>query len=212
MTRIVVFGAGGRAGRRAVEEAAARGHSVTAVVRAAEGHRGLARDGVQVVSGDVTDAAGVASMAAGHDAAITAASRMDVPAVEFYGAATKALVAGLGDAGVRRLVLVGMGPVLETAPGRRLLDDPGYPPEYRAFALGHVEQLDVLADADLDWVVLAPPVTFLDDTAARTGRYRTGGAALLEPTDAPLSYADLAVALVDEAEEPRNRGLVAVWP
>ena len=210
MNRIVIFGAGGRAGRRAVAEAASRGHAVTAVVRDPDARPDLAREGVTVVAGDVTDTADVATIAAGHDAAITAAARLDVPALDFYTAATTALGAGLAKAGVARLVLAGMGPVLEVAPGRRLLDEPDFPPDHRTFALGHVAQLDVLATTGLDWVVLAPPVVFLNDAAERTGRYRTGGTALLRPPDAPFSYADFAVALVDEADDPRHRGLVAV--
>lgn len=208
--RIVVFGAGGRAGRRVVEEAAARGHEVTAVVRDPHAHP-LPGD---VVAGDVTDPASVAAAAAGHDAAVTAAVRLDVPAVDFYTAATRALVAGLADAGVPRLVLVGIGSVLETAPGRRVLDDPAFPADHRAFSLGHAAQLDVLATVrEPDWVVLAPPLVFLAEDAARTGRYRTGGATPLEPPPASFSYADLAVALVDEAEHPRHhRALVAVGP
>ncbi|GAA5123502.1 NAD(P)-dependent oxidoreductase [Pseudonocardia adelaidensis] len=209
MGKIVVFGAGGRAGRRVVEEAAARGHAVTAVVRTPPEQRVDGR--VTIAAGDVTDPASVAATAAGHDAAITAAVRLDVPAVDFYTAATRALVAGLGEAGVRRLVLVGIGSALEVAPGRRALDDPAFPPGHRAFALGHVAQLDVLADAPLDWVVLAPPVVFLDEAAERTGRYRTGGTAPLSPAPTSFSYADLAVALVDEAESPRHhRVMVAV--
>lgn len=213
MRKIVVFGAGGRAGRRVVEEATARGHAVTAVVRDPEAYGPPAHERVAVVQGDVTDAASVAEAAAEHDAAVTAAVRLDVPAVDFYTAATQALVAGLATAGVPRLVLVGIGAALEVAPGRRVHDDPAFPAEHRAFSLGHVAQLDVLAAAapDLDWVVLAPPLVFLDETAARTGRYRTGGAAPLTPPDAPFSYADLAVALVDETEAPRHhRELVAV--
>jgi putative NADH-flavin reductase len=211
MGKIVVFGAGGRAGRRVVEEAAARGHAVTAVMRAPDPRLGNER--VTVVAGDVTDAASVAAAATGHDAAITTAARLDVPAVDFYTAATRALVTGLTGAGVSRLVLVGIGSALEAAPGRRMLDDPAHPPDHRAFALGHIAQLDVLADAPLDWVVLAPPPVFLDDAAERTGRYRTGGTALLEPAPETFSYADLAVALVDEADSPRHHGaLVAVGP
>ena len=194
----------------------ARGHEVTAVVRDPGAHRGQGLAGVTVVAGDVTDAGNVASVATGHDAAVTAAARPDIPAVDFYTAATEALVSGLVKAGTPRLVLVGMGPVLEVAPGERLLDTPGFPAAHRDFALGHVAQLDILATApDLDWVVLAPPVVFLDETAARTGRYRTGGAQLLSPpgTDTPFSYADLAVALLDEVDSPRHhRTLVAVGP
>jgi uncharacterized protein len=214
MSKIVIFGAGGRAGRRAVAEAVSRGHDVTAVVRDTGKHAGLARNGVTVVAGDATDAASVADVAAGHDAAITTAARLDLPAAEFYAGATKALVAGLVAAGVRRLVLVGIGSILETAPGVRVHDAEGFPAEHRAFSLGHVAQLDALAEADLDWLVLAPPATLLDDTAGRTGEYRTGTSQVL-PTPPGrtrlFSYADLAVALVDEVETPRHHGaLVAV--
>ncbi|TWF77651.1 hypothetical protein FHX44_113564 [Pseudonocardia hierapolitana] len=211
MGKIVVFGAGGRAGRRVVEEAAARGHAVTAVTRTPDSR--FADRRITVVGGDVTDPASVAAAATGHDAAITAAARLDVPAVEFYTAATRALVAGLTEVGVSRLVLVGIGSALEVEPGHRMLDDPAFPADHRAFALGHVAQLDVLADASIDWVVLAPPPVFLDESAARTGRYRTGGQTLLVPSPGSFSYADLAVALVDEAESPRHhRTMVAVGP
>lgn len=208
MRKIVVFGAGGRAGRRVVAEAAARGQAVTAVARTP--YPAVAGGRVTVVAGDVTDEASVAAAAAGHDAAITTAARLDVPGVDFYTAATRALVGGLAAAGVPRLVLVGIGTVLEVVPGRRVLDDPDFPSDQRAFALGHVAQLDVLATAGLDRVVLAPPPVLLDETT-RTGRYRTGGTTALPATS--FSYADLAVALVDEAASPRHhRALVAVGP
>lgn len=214
MSRIAIFGAGGRAGRRAVAEAAARGHRVTAVVRDPGKHADIERDGVTAAAGDATDAASVAAVAAGHDAAITAAARLDLPAAEFYAAATRALVDGLATAEVPRLVLVGIGSTLETAPGVRVHDAAGFPAEFRAFSLGHVAQLDELATAGLDWVVLAPPPTLLDDAAARTGTYRTGGTEVLPtPPDRTrlFSYADLAVALVDEIETPRHhKALVAV--
>ncbi|SEL97551.1 NAD(P)-dependent oxidoreductase [Nonomuraea pusilla] len=212
MSRIVVFGAGGRAGRRVVAEAAGRGHEVTAVVRSAAAHPGLAAGGVRVVEGDVTDEGSVAAAAQGHDVAVQTTARMDVPSEEFYGAATRALIGGLAEAGVRRLVAVGIGTLLEVSPGVRLLDTPGFPADARAFSLGHAAELDLLrgADGDLDWVVLAPPPVVLDDEAPRTGTYRIGDGRV---TEGPFSYADLAVALVDEAEQPRHhRVQVSVSP
>ncbi|MGW1428886.1 NAD(P)-dependent oxidoreductase [Streptomyces sp. NPDC002431] len=219
--RIVVFGAGGRAGRRAVAEAVARGHRVTAVVRDPDKYRNpdaypeLAGDGVRVVAGDTTRAESVAEVAAGHDAVIGAAARTDVPAAEFYVGATRALLDGLGRAGVGRLVLLGIGTTLETAPGVAVHDAPGTPAEHRAFSLGHAAALDVLraAETDVDWLVLAPPPVFLDDEAPRTGHYRTGDHQVLPDTGGPsgFSYTDLAVALIDEAESPKHhRSLVAV--
>jgi putative NADH-flavin reductase len=214
MSRIVVFGAGGRAGRRAVAEAVARGHRVTAVVRDPAGHRDLAGERVDLVAGDVTRADSVAAVAAGHDAAISAAARMDVPSQEFYVGAAHALLDGLARAGVGRLLLIGIGTTLEVEPGVMLHDTPGFPAEGRAFSLGHAAELEVLraAETGIDWLVLAPPPTLLDDDAPRTGHYRIGGTRVLPADDEVLfSYADLAVALLDEIETPKHhRALVAV--
>lgn len=212
-SRIVIFGAGGRAGRRAVAEAVARGHQVTAVVRDPAAYRDLAGDGVAVVAGDVTRADSVAEVAAGHDAAISAAGRMDMPSDEFYVSAAHALLDGLARAGVGRLVLVGIGSVLETAPGVAFHDAPGFPAEARAFSLGHSAELDVLraAETDIDWLVIAPPPVMLDNEAPRTGRYRTGSDQVIADGAPSFSYADLAVALIDEIETPKHhRSLTAV--
>ena len=202
--RIVVFGAGGRAGRRVAALAAARGHEVTPVVRDRSRHstNGLAG----AVDGDVTDVANVGKLVAGQDAVIMTAVRLDMPSVEFYSAAARALVA----ARPRRLVAVGIGTMLEVQPDVAVHDSPDFPAEHRAFSLGHVAQLDAFraAPADVDWVVLAPPPVVLSDEPF-SGGYMTGGSALLPGTT--FSYGDLAAALVDEVEAPRHhRELVAV--
>ena len=169
------------------------------------------------VPGDVTVLDDVADLAAGHDAALNAAARLDVPSEQFFPAAARALVGGLARAGVGRLLVIGVGTTLETAPGVAVHDAPDFPAEYRAFSVGHAAQLEVLraSEAGLDWVVLVPPPTVLDDEVARTGRYRMGGTRVLPAADntALFSYADLAVALVDEVETPKHhRELVAVAP
>ncbi|MEU6427759.1 NAD(P)H-binding protein [Microbispora sp. NPDC046973] len=143
-----------------------------AVVRQPDRHRDLASEGVSVVAGDVTRADSVAAAAARHDAAVDVAVRLDVPSREFFTEAAHALVDGLGRAGVGRLVLLGIGTTLETAPGMMLQDAPGFPVEHREFSLGHVAQLDVLraADTAIDWLVLAPPPVVLDDGATEFHR------------------------------------------
>nr|WP_202512325.1 NAD(P)H-binding protein [Streptomyces sp. SID3343] len=211
----MIFGAGGRAGKRVVAEALARGHRVTAVVRDPAGHPGLTGEGVEVVAGDVTDADSVATLVAGHDAVVQAAWQRDLPVVEFFGGAARALLTGLDRAGVDRLVLVGIGLLLETEPGVRLLDAEGLPEAAREFSLGHLAELEVLADTEsaVDWVLLAPPPTALDEEAERTGEYRTGDSTVLPAAagDRLFSYADLAVAVVDEVEQGKHhRALVAI--
>ncbi|PTR42002.1 hypothetical protein C8K38_111170 [Rhodococcus sp. OK611] len=215
MSRIIVFGAGGRAGRRTVAEAVARGHRVTAVVRDPARYPELATLGADLVTGDATDADSIAALSAGHDVAISAVARMDLPSSEFYVATTEALLDGLGRALVGRMLVVGIGTLLETEPGVRVLDAPGFPVEAREFSLGHAAELEVLrgADTDVDWLMLAPPPVVLDEVAERTGEYRIGGSTVIADAAGarPFSYADLAVALIDEAERPKHsRELVAV--
>ncbi|MEU6414835.1 NAD(P)H-binding protein [Microbispora sp. NPDC046933] len=205
MSAIVVFGAGGRAGRAVVREARERGHRVTAVVRDPAAHvfpeesRGLEPD--EVVAGDVTDADAIARIAAGHDVAVNAAADLAVPPMEFFPAAARALLGGLERAGVLRLIAVGLATGLRTASGTLLIDTPGYPQEYREFCLGHAAGDAVLREAatPLDWLVISPSGDF-DHDGARTGRYRVA------PADAGsrISYADLAVAVLDEVERPRH--------
>lgn len=201
MSRIVVFGAGGRAGRAAVAEARRRGHEVTAVVRDPAGHGDLAADGVRLVAGDVTDAGSVAAAAHDHDGAISAVYDAGAPPSVFFTAAAKALVDGLPRAGVGRLVAVGLASILPTASGVLLMDTAGYPQEYRAFYLAHAAGNDVLraATGALDWLVLSPAGDF-DHDGARTGRYRTAPA---EAADR-VSYADFAIALLDEIDAPEH--------
>ncbi|PBC79620.1 hypothetical protein BX265_4430 [Streptomyces sp. TLI_235] len=212
MVRVVVFGAGGRVGRAVVAEAVARGIEVTAAVRSPGRHADLAGPGVALAACDAADGEAVAAVAAGHDAAVGSLYRADVPSVDFYRATTTGLVAGLGLAGVGRLVSIGVATTLATAPGVPVHDGTGFPAEYRAFSLGHSAALEVLSEAPsaLDWVVVTPPMELGHD-GARTGRYRIGGPVLPEG-GGRISHADLALAVVDEVTRPaHHREQVSVW-
>jgi uncharacterized protein len=201
--KVVVFGAGGRAGRAAVAEAGRRGHQVTAVVRDPAGHGDLASDlaDVRVVAGDVMDAARIAGVASGHDAAISAAVDLSVAPNEFFTTSSRALAAGLAKAGVRRLVVVGLASIMPGVSGAALMDEPGYPNEYRAFYLGHAAGLAELRTCDLDWAYVAPAGDF-DHDGTRTGRYRVSEHG--DP-NSRITYADFAIALLDEIGEPHHR-------
>ncbi|MEU6667314.1 NAD(P)H-binding protein [Streptomyces sp. NPDC046727] len=223
MSGIVVFGAGGRAGRAVTAEARARGYTVTAVVRDPARYPDLDAEGVTVVRGDVTDPGSVGRIAAGHAGAVHAVSPFSGPEQGFdtldpgfFVKAADALLDGLAAAGVGRLVAVGLGANLLGADGRPVMDDPlAFPPEIRPFAQAHTAGLHRLrerGDGPVDWVMLTP-AGHLEHGGARTGRYRVGGEQLPGDDREPwLSYADLAVALVDEIEEPvRHRTRVSVF-
>ncbi|MGI5419783.1 NAD(P)-dependent oxidoreductase [Actinomadura luteofluorescens] len=200
---IVVFGAGGRAGRQAVAEARRRGHQVTAVVRDPGRHGDLAD--VRVVAGDVTDAVSIEQVAAGHDAAVSAAVDLSVPPHDFFTASSRSLATGLAKAGVSRLVVVGLASIMPGASGAPLMDEPGYPSEYRSFYLGHAAGLDELGTSDLDWAYVAPAGDF-DHDGTPTGRYRVADHG--DPASR-ITYADFAIALLDEIEAPRHHRAAA---
>ncbi|GAA0667775.1 NAD(P)-dependent oxidoreductase [Kitasatospora atroaurantiaca] len=211
-TSIIVFGAGGRVGRAITAEAVVRGLSVTAAVREPERHADLAGSQVSLVRCDVTDTAAVAEAAAGHSAAVSSLYRADVPSQDFYRTTTGSLLAGLGRAGVGRLISVGMAATLETSPGVRILDGPDFPADHRAFSLGHATALEVLREAPttLDWLVATPPMDLGHD-GVRTGRYRVGGTELPEG-GGHISHADFALAVLDEIERPKHhRTQISVW-
>lgn len=193
LKRIMVIGAGGRAGSAAVAEAVARGHEVTAVVRNPAAYD--APSGVTVRAGDVTDAASFQGVARGQDAVIAAVyDTASEPAV-FLRAASRALAAGVGT----RLVWVSLASLIPDATGTPLLDTPGYPQDFRSFALAHRAAFDELATAGLDWVAISPSGDF-DHGSAPVGGYAVarGDAA------ARITYADHAIALVDEAVAPSH--------
>ncbi|MBY8871433.1 NAD(P)H-binding protein [Micromonospora sp. PLK6-60] len=210
MTSIAIFGAGGRAGRATAAEAHRRGVHVTSVVRDPRRHPDIPA----AVRGDVTDPQSISALAQGHDAVVHAVSPASDPAAlaavgldpEFYVRAADALLAGLAQVGVPRLVVIGLFANLRSPDGRLLLDDPTVlPVELRPFALAHTAGLDRLraAATPVDWLVLTPPAGLRPD-APRTGRYQLGGEHAPDPAVAQLSYADLAVATIDEVEFPRH--------
>jgi putative NADH-flavin reductase len=213
MGAIIVFGAGGRAGRAVTAEARSRGHHVTAVVRDTGKHAAVAADGVRLLRGDVRDARAIALAAPGHVAAVHAVSPFTGPEQgfddldpEFFVKAADALLDGLAQARVHRLLVVGLFANLRTRDGGTIMDDPAaFPAEIRPFARAHQAGLDRLraATTPVDWLVLTPPAGLRAD-GPRTGRYRIEGETAPEDGPGHLSYADLAVALIDEIDTPRH--------
>jgi putative NADH-flavin reductase len=195
MSRILVIGARGRAGKAAVAEARERGHEVIGVARTAADDPGRS---AQTMVGDVTDARRIAELALGCDAVIAAVYDGGSDPSEFYPRAARALVEGLEKAGVRRLVWVGLASILPTSDGALLMDTEGYPNEFRSFFLAHQTAQDIFAASSLDWVSVAPSGDFDHADPARVGRYRVTPANAVDR----ISYVDLAAVLVDEIDRP----------
>ncbi len=178
--KVVLYGASGMIGSRILNELLARGHKVTAVVRNPEK---VSASGATIVKGDITDPASVAATAQGHDAAISAYAPPHAQ-VDLILDATRALLAGLERAGVKRLLVVGGAGSLEVAPGVQLVDTPQFPAEWKAIALAHRDVLPILKASSLNWTYQSPAAMI--QPGERTGNFRLGATQLV--TDAKLKF------------------------
>jgi putative NADH-flavin reductase len=205
---IVLIGATGYVGRAVLEEALSRGHRVTAVARdtaSLPAHAGLTAKAAAIDGGDP---AKVAELVRGHEAVIASfnAGGWNNPNL---GADTVAgyaqIVAGLKQASVPRLLVVGGAGSLEVSPGQQVLDQPGFPEQYRGGAEAMRTVLNTLrGERELDWTFLSPAAHLVP--GERSGRFRIGGDQLLvdDKGESNVSVQDYAVALIDELEQPAH--------
>ncbi|MEV6400018.1 NAD(P)H-binding protein [Streptomyces sp. NPDC051907] len=201
--KIAVVGAAGMVGSRVVSEAARRGHDLVAVFRTAR--PAALPPGVIVVEGDATDADHMSRQFEGVDA-IVAATRPAAGHEDTIVGITTALLDAAAQTRTRILVVGGAGPLQNPQdPDRLVVDSPEYVPrEWRAVAAASSAQLDACRAHRADWVYLSPPAVL--EPGHRTGQYRRGGATLIAGADGTslISAEDLAVAVVDELENPRE--------
>jgi len=192
--KIAVIGATGRAGREITAELARRGHKVTAIARRPDAAPPSPL--VDPVVGDVSDPSGLAAILAGHDAVVSA--------VHFLDSDPEKLVGAVRASGVRRYLVVGGAASLEVAPGKKLIDQPNFPKEYEAEARAGIGFLDYLRGVeDLDWTFLSPAALLFE--GPRLGTFRLGEDMLVANAEgSSISFADYAIALVDEIEKPQH--------
>ncbi|WP_329370256.1 NAD(P)H-binding protein [Streptomyces sp. NBC_00669] len=200
--RITVFGAAGAAGRRITVEALSRGHAVTAVVRSPARFAELP-DGARARVGDALSAASATESARDQDVVIAATRPAPGREGELV-LATEVLLAAVTVTGARLLVVGGAG-TLTVPSGGTVADAPDFPADWLPIARAGAEQLDRCRAAPLaDWAYLSPAA--LLTPGERTGRYRLGADELVTDQHgvSALSYEDLAVVLLDEAEDPEH--------
>jgi putative NADH-flavin reductase len=197
--KILVYGGTGRVGSAIVAEAAQRGHDVIATSRR-EPSNPLPANAVWRL-GDAADSASVAKAATDVDVVVSALGPSREPDGDPF--AFAGIVRGLADAvGPTRLLVVGGAGSLSAAPGVRLVDTPEFPEIYKTEALASAAALEELrnTDASVDWTYLSPAPVI--DEGERTGSYRIGDDS---PVGSFISFADYAVALVDELERPAHQ-------
>ncbi len=208
--KIALIGATGFVGAPVLSELLSRGHRVTVLARnpsklAAQSEL---NPGLTVVAADVLDATQVAKAVAGHDAVISAYNPgWSEPKIhDLFLQGSQAILDGVKQSGVKRVLVVGGAGSLYVAPGLQLVDTPPFPAEYKQGALAARELLNrIKLENTLEWSFLSPPIGLAP--GERTGQYRVGADDLLPgqgDQPAGISVADLAVAIVDEMEKAQH--------
>lgn len=203
---IALIGATGFVGSAVLTELLGRGHSVAALARTPS--KIAPQDKLTVVQADVLDAAQVAAAVRGTDAVVSAYNPgWDEPQIhDLFLQGSQAILDGVKQAGLKRVLVVGGAGSLNVAPGVQLVDTAGFPAAYKQGAVAARELLNrIRLETALDWSFVSPPIALAP--GERTGQYRTGADDLLPGAgEAPagISVADLAVAIVDELEAPKH--------
>lgn len=197
--KICIFGASGMVGSRVVQEALSRGHSVTAVLRDPSKVT-LEHPDLKVVQGNVMSESDVSRIAKGHDCVVSAIRSEDKPGGSDVTLAAQALVKGLKEAGISRLIVVGGAGMLNDGNGALVCDAPGFPEKVRRGSLKHFDALKEYRASELDWSVLSPAYSLAP--GERTGTFRLGVDQIIRNAEGEsrISAEDYAIAMVDEIE------------
>jgi putative NADH-flavin reductase len=191
--KVAVLGAGGKGGSEITKELASRGHEVVAIGRNPE--KIPTGPGITPTKGDASNADELAGLIQGVDAVISAL-HFDVPSSTLLGAVKKA--------GVDRLMVMGGAASLKNAEGVRLFDSEGFPEFLKPIVKGGIDFLDDLRkETSTDWTFFSPAMTIFEGPRQGPGSFRTDTEQLVVGADgeSKISYADYAIAMVDELEQ-----------
>lgn len=206
--KVALIGASGFVGKAILNELVNRGHEVTAIVRNPENI--TAEGNIKAVAADALNANEIAKVVAGSEAVISAynAGWANPDLYNEFLKGSKAIQAGVKEAGVKRFIIVGGGGSLYVAEGVQLVDTPEFPQEFKAGASAARDYLNILQEEkELDWTFLSPAIEMHPGTSGeRKGTYRTGLDNPLFDANgrSSISVEDYAVAIVDELETPKH--------
>lgn len=193
--KLAVVCANGKAGLRIVEEAVSRGLDVTAVVRGE--NRSAARAAIQKDLFDLT-----AADLAGFDAVVDAFGAWTPETLPLHSRSLAHLCDILSGTSTRLLVVGGAGSLYVNPEHTACVaDGPDFPDAFKPLAAAMAQALaELRRRADVRWTYLSPAADF-QPGGARTGSYTLGGEELIlnAKGESVISYADYAIAMVDEA-------------
>ena len=198
--KIAVVAANGKAGKLIVKEALDRGFDVTAFVRSA--NKTAAK---KVVQKDIMDL--TKDDLKGFDAVVDAFGVFDPDKLSQHSTTLKHLCDILSGSKTRLLVVGGSGSLyVDKEHKTQLYNTPDFPKEYLPLAQAQGKELVELRERnDVQWTFISPAADFQAE-GERTGKYILAGEefTLNSKNESIISYADYAIAMVDEIEKGKH--------
>ncbi len=197
--KIAVIGATGRVGGLVADELISRGHEVTGFVIDPENIR---NEKINVIKKSIFDL--TTDDLRGFDAVVSAFGQFDPELVYQHQTAMTCLIHAMSDLPKIRLLVVGGAASLFTDDTKEHRVIEMIPEQFRGVPSNQFEAFKMLEKSDLNWTFFSPAFTF-DPKGPRTGKYDIGTDVMFKNDggESYISYADYAIAMVDEIEKGR---------
>ncbi|MCR4601320.1 MAG: NAD(P)H-binding protein [Clostridia bacterium] len=195
--KIAVIAANGKVAGKVITEAVNRGFDVTGF-----GRRDNNSDAQEYVKKDLFDI--TADDLKGFDAVVDAFGAWTEDTLGLHSTSLKHLCDVLSGTDTRLLVVGGAGSLyVNPEHTAKVSDGPDFPDEFKPLAAAMAKALSELRERnDVKWTYISPAGDFQAD-GERSGSYILGGEELTlnSRNESIISYADYAIAMVDEIEK-----------
>lgn len=200
--KVAVVCAAGKQGKLLVDEAVSRGYAVTGFVR---GNAKVENVQAKTVVKDLFDL--TKDDLSGFDVVIDAFGAWAPEVLPLHRTSLKHLCDILSGTDTRLLVVGGAGSLyVNKEHTLQVKNLPDFPEIYKPLASAQSAALDDLRERnDVKWTFLSPAGNFVAD-GERTGKYILGGEEYFvnDRGVSEISYADYAIAMIDEIENANN--------
>ncbi|WP_017473570.1 NAD(P)-dependent oxidoreductase [Amphibacillus jilinensis] len=199
--KIGIIGATGKAGTLILKEAKQRGHDVTAIIR----NKGKLTDqDVNVIEKNIFD---LTKQDLSDFNVVVNAFNAPQGEEHLHVDSHHTLIEALKGTNTKLIVVGGAGSLfVDEEKTTRLFNTPDFPDFVYPTASNMGKALDILSSTtDITWTHLSPAINF-DPEGKRTGSYQLGKDHVItnRAGDSYISYADYAIAIVDEIENPKH--------
>ncbi|MCD8213142.1 MAG: NAD(P)H-binding protein [Campylobacter sp.] len=200
MKKVAIIGANGKSGSALVAEALRQGYDVTAIVRKTS----YKNDAVKVIYKDLFDL--TKADLSGFDVVISGFAAWTPETFPLHKKVAEHLGSLLAGTDTRLFMIGGAGTLYtDESMKMRVMDTPNFPASHKGVANATAQSLDEIKRHDnVKWTYVSPAAQY-DAKGARTGKYTLGTDWIILNSKGKsyISYADLAVAIIDEIKNEK---------